>query len=114
MWINLEIWLSPLQWSDVQVIHSIHIFRVYRTKSLSLIDLTEEEERRYSMLYSMFQDEMSWNDMSVLLRTNNIHTSTGLEFTPKRVFGVMQKILKRYERLGDIRVTEEIIDVHLA
>jgi len=81
---------------------------VYRTTALSLIDLTEEEYHRYCMFYSMFQDGMSWNDMSIFLRANNILTSTGLDFTPKRVFGVMKKVLKRYERLGDIRVLEEV------
>ena len=114
MWINLEIWLSPLQWSNVQVIHSVSVYRVYRTTALSLIDLTEGEHQRYSLLYSMYQDGMSWNDMSVFLRTNNILTSTGLDFTPKRVFGVMQKVLKRHERMDDIRVFEEVIDAYLA
>ena len=87
---------------------------MYRTTSLSLIDLTEEENERYSMFYSMFQNGMSWNEMSINLRANNIRSSTGLEFTPRRVFGVIQKVLNRYERMSDIRVTDEVLYVYLA
>ncbi|WP_139142000.1 hypothetical protein [Alteromonas lipolytica] len=83
---------------------------MYRTTALSLIDLTKGEEQRYSM----YHEGMSWYDMSIFLRANNILTSTGLEFNPKRVFGVMQKVLKRHERINDIRVLEEVIDVYLS
>ena len=71
------------------------------TQSLSVIPLTEDEERRYKELYRLFFEyDKSYKALSDHLIQNGVTTATDLEFTPKRLFGVLQKVFRHYDRLS--------------
>jgi len=94
---------TPLQWNKLIIVF-------LTTQSLSVNPLTHTEQSRYEQLLTLFNlHNQNYKQTTDYLNQNNIKTATNLTYTPKRLFGVIQKVHRHYHRKNHCEVKSVVI-----
>ena len=107
MLINLEIWQSLLQWNRFKstIFEYKFYFRfqiIIQTNKLGVFRIGNERLKRLDLIYNLHKKGLTNKEICEYLSSNKLKTiRTKKEYTPKLVWGTIQKYKKRLQRNKD-------------
>ena len=107
MWINLEIWRSPLRWSKFKNTVNFYGWQSVvevTTRRLGLVYRSRANSRRHYIILKLHEQGYSNKEIANYLNDNNISPPRTDKFDQKLVWVTLKKLKKRVEKEEQVRI----------
>ena len=107
MWINLEIWLSPLRWSKFKNTNNFYGWQSVveiSTRRLGLFYRSRVNSRRHYIILKLHEQGYSNKEIANYLNDNNIRPPRTDKFDQKLVWATIKKLKIRFEKEEQLQI----------